>query len=264
MVIVDFKPVILYEDNHLLIVDKPAGMLTQGDASGKTSLLEHCKAFLKKRDGKPGNVFLGMVQRLDKPVSGAMVLAKTSKAAGRISEQIRGRRLGKYYLAVTANAATAGQKANDLDHSWIEVAHRLQRFGDLSVAGDRDGDGQAALMKMKTLFVGEHCRLHAIRLISGRKHQIRAQLSALGMPICGDVKYGATCGAGHTDGKGIMLHSYCLQLTHPVRGTTVEVVCEPPGELFARFSGRERRAIGSLLAENPLSQPVHGSVPDFK
>ncbi len=248
----DFKPVILYEDNHLLVVDKPGGMLTQGDASGRTSLLKHCKAYLKKRDGKPGNVFLGMVQRLDKPVSGVLVLAKTSKAASRISEQIRERRLSKYYLAVTANLPAARQAASGLEHGWTEVAHRLQRFGDLSVAGDRAGDGQRALMKMKTLFVGERCRLHAISLVTGRKHQIRAQLSALGMPICGDVKYGAACRGDRADGARIMLHSYCLQLTHPVRRTALTVISDPPEEVLSRFSDRERLTIDPLLAENPL------------
>ena len=104
-----FIPEILYEDNHLLIVNKPAGMLTQADSSGQVSLLEHLKDHIKTRDRKPGNVYLGMVQRLDKPVSGSIVFAKTSKAAARISAQIRAQQMTKCYLAVTV-AEPARQK----------------------------------------------------------------------------------------------------------------------------------------------------------
>lgn len=243
------SPVILYEDNHLLIVDKPAGLLTQGDASGRPSLLDNLKAFLKMRDNKPGNVFLGMVQRLDKPVSGVIVFAKTSKAAGRVSEQIRKRRVRKYYLAVTINTGPALSPAAESADRWSEIVHGLRRVGDKTVADDRSDASQQAILRLKTLFNGEYCQLHAINLISGRKHQIRAQLSELGMPIIGDMKYGAEHPA---DGDCILLHSYCVRLTHPTRAEQVEVFCPPPAAMMAPFSKSERRGISDLLANTPV------------
>ncbi len=243
------QPVILYEDNHLLIVDKPAGLLTQGDASGRPSLLENLKAFLKMRDNKPGNVFLGMVQRLDKPVSGAIVFAKTSKAAGRVSEQIRKRRLSKYYLAVTKTAKPAVSHAAESEDGWNEIAHRLQRVGDKTVVDDRSDTSQQALLRLKTLFHGERCQLHAINLITGRKHQIRAQFSAMGLPILGDKKYGAEYPA---DGECILLHSYYVRLAHPTRTGQVEVLCPPPAEMMAPFAYSERQVIGDLLRNSPV------------
>lgn len=241
------KPFILYEDNHLLIVDKPAGLLTQGDASGRPSLLDEMKGFLKKRDNKPGNVFLGMVQRLDKPVSGVLVFAKTSKAASRVSEQIRNRRMSKYYLAVTEYAASLASLPADSENEWHEIAHRLRRIGDKTIVDDRGENSRQALMHLKTLFRGKRYQLHAVRLITGRKHQIRTQLSALGMPVCGDAKYGAKPLAAP---ERIMLHSYCVRLAHPTRAEQVEVFCAPPGEMLSPFSETERRTVRTLLNHN--------------
>jgi 23S rRNA pseudouridine1911/1915/1917 synthase len=241
---VNDKPLILYEDNHLLIVDKPAGLLTQGDASGRPSLLDNIKAFLKRRDRKPGNVFVGMVQRLDKPVSGVLVFAKTSKAASRVSEQIRNRRVSKYYLAVTEDAASVPSLPADSDNEWHEIAHRLIRIGNKSYIDDRAENSRQALMRLKTLFRGKRCQLHAVCLITGRKHQIRAQLSGLGMPICGDAKYGAKPLAGS---ERILLHSYCVRLAHPTQAEPVEVFCTLPAEMLAPFSEKEQQAIMALL-----------------
>lgn len=239
------KPLILYEDNHLLIVDKPAGLLTQGDASGRPSLLDKVKGFLKKRDRKPGNVFVGMVQRLDKPVSGVLVFAKTSKAAGRVSEQIRKRRVNKYYLAVTQSGVPEEPLSAESERGWHEIAHRLLRIGDKTIVDDRGGESRQALMHLKTLFRGKRCQLHAVSLITGRKHQIRAQLSALGMPICGDAKYGAQ---PLPDAGRILLHSYCVRLTHPTRARQIEVFCPPPADMLAPFSDTEQEKVREILA----------------
>ena len=240
-------PVILYEDNHLLIVDKPADLLTQGDASGRPSLLENLRAFLKVRDRKPGNVFLGMVQRLDKPVSGALVFAKTSKAAGRVSEQIRNRRVSKYYLAVTSYSESSEMQPAEKEDGWLEVVHHLGRVGDKTIVDDRGDKSRRAILRLKTVFRGKRCQLHALYLITGRKHQIRAQLSALGMPILGDKKYGAEPLA---DGERILLHSYRVRLAHPTRAEQVEVTCAPPDELFSPFSANERRIVQNLLGQH--------------
>lgn len=240
----DFTPEILYEDNHLLFVNKPAGMLTQADASGRMSLLEHLKSYIKTRDNKPGNVYLGMVQRLDKPVSGLLVFAKTSKGAGRISEQIRERRLSKCYLAVTAAGPDDNPSRDGEAEDWRLVSHRLSRVKDLSFVDDDISKGQTATLKLKTLLVNGGLGFHAVRLITGRKHQIRAQLAALARPICGDHKYGS---AVKSRSGRILLHSYRIRLLHPTKKTSLEVLCPPPVELFASFSAGEREVILAAL-----------------
>lgn len=244
-----FKPDILYEDNHILIVNKPAGMLTQGDSTGRISLLEHLKVYIKERDSKPGNVFLGMVQRLDKPVSGALVFGKTSKGAKRISEQIRDRRLTKCYLAVTAAAPVNKASQACCPGEWRELTHRLCRVRDRSFVDDQAQGGQMATMQVKTLLLNKHFGFHAIRLVTGRKHQIRVQLSALGMPICGDQKYGSQTLDDH---KRILLHSYLLRLDHPTRKTLVETLCPLPPELLTPFDSWEQNDIESALAAEQL------------
>lgn len=241
-----FKPEILYEDNHLLIVNKPAGMLTQADASGEVSLLEHLKDHIKVRDRKPGNVYLGMVQRLDKPVSGSIVFAKTSKAAARISDQLRAHQMTKCYLAVTV-AEPDRQKPRDIaTDGWRLISHNLNRIKDRTIV---DGGGemtQTARLKLKTLLENGKMGIHVVQLITGRKHQIRAQLSALEMPILGDHKYGSSF---QTLSNRILLHSYMIQLIHPTRKTKVKIVCSPPEEFFSVFSEQERSSILSAIEE---------------
>ncbi|MEJ2134093.1 MAG: RluA family pseudouridine synthase [Desulfofustis sp.] len=238
-----FIPQILYEDNHLMIVNKPAGMLTQGDASGTVSLLEHLKHYLKVRDRKTGNVYLGMVQRLDKPVSGVIVFAKTSKAAARISAQIRERLLTKCYLAVTAAGPDRGLVMAD---GWRRITHCLRRVGAVSVVVEGDAAAQKGSLHLKTLLVGKQRGFHAVQLVTGRKHQIRVQLAALGMPICGDGAYGS---AIPPPGGRILLHSYLVRLVHPTRKTNLEVTSAPPEEFYAAFTVEERNFIQEALGE---------------
>ncbi len=241
-----FKPGILYEDNHLLIVNKPAGMLTQADGSGQLSLLEHLKDHIKNRDRKPGNVYLGMVQRLDKPVSGCIVFAKTSKAAARISDQLRAHQMTKCYLAVTV-AEPDRQKPEDITtDGWRLVSHNLSRIKDRTIV---DGGGdmtQKARLRFKTLLENGTMGIHAVQLITGRKHQIRAQLSALSMPILGDHKYGSSF---QTQSDRILLHSYLIELVHPTRKTKVKILCSPSEEFFSVFTGQEQNSIISALEE---------------
>lgn len=240
-------PDVLYEDNHLIVVDKPANMLTQGDASGRESLLEQLKGYIKVRDHKPGKVFLAMVQRLDYPVSGTLVFAKTTKGAKRISAQIRDRRLTKYYLAVTSVNQSVRVNAAEEAPGWQLYTHRLRRVGSKTVvAGDERG-GQTAVLRLKTLLRGQHHCFHIIQLVTGRKHQIRAQLSALGIPVCGDRKYGSQV---RVKSGRILLHSYQVQFEHPTTKTAVSIGCPPPAELLSMFPYQERESILGALKDS--------------
>lgn len=243
----DYMPEILHEDNHVIAVNKPSGMLTQGDASGEVSLLEYIKRYIKKRDHKPGNVYLGMVQRLDKPVSGVVIFAKTSKGAKRISEQIRNRQVLKYYVAVTpstgGSSSTAGQ---DFASGWCEIRNQLKRTGSKTIVCKTAEEGsQAAVLQIKTVFTNNDSHIHLIRLITGRKHQIRAQLSERQMPIHGDGKYGAQTNLAH--GR-ILLHSYFVKLVHPTRRNDLVVKCPPASDFLFLFNDVEQEQIELQLS----------------
>ena len=240
--IVQPVPEILYEDNHILAVAKPAGLLTQGDISGVPSLLDIVKAHIKRRDRKPGNVFLGMVQRLDRPVSGVIIFAKTSKAASRLSSQIREHKVGKLYVAVTKpNVEAAADMAQ-----WREVAHHLQRNRDTTrVVGFSSRSSQHALLRMKTLCSNEQCGIHLITLITGRKHQIRAQLAHLDLAIMGDTKYGSQQSYPVQDGIG--LHAVCCSFEHPVRCETLNITAAVPDAFFLNLSGADTALIRALI-----------------
>jgi len=197
---------IFHEDNHLLVVYKPAGLLSQGDASGADNLLDLCKAWLKTRHHKPGRVFLGLVQRLDRPVAGVMVFARTSKAAARLSAQVRARRVRKRYLAVVEGRLPAGEgRLCDLlergEHAGrvVAVAGPLTREARLTYRVQALSDGRS---------------LVAVELETGRKHQIRIQLAHAGCPIVGDVRYGASA---PLPGGPIALLARAIEFEHPTR-----------------------------------------------
>lgn len=209
---------ILYEDNHLLIVHKPKGVLSQADHTGQTDILTLCKEYLKKEHRKPGNVFLGLLHRLDKPVSGIMMIAKTSKAASRISEQIRERTMNKSYLAVVeGNPPENGF----LTHYLIKdsASNRVR-----AVKGSVKGAKQAQMMFRKMEQQGELALLK-IKLITGRPHQIRIQLSEEQFPIWGDRKYGTG------NQPTIALHAYELSFMHPTLKNEMVFNCKPLPEL---------------------------------
>ncbi len=175
---------ILYEDNHILAVAKPAGLLSQGDLSGDLDVLTVVKQMIKTRDQKPGNVYLGLVHRLDRPVGGVMVLAKTSKAAGRLSSQFRERTTQKIYHAVVEGRMSTPQ---------AELTHRLakDRKSRVTKVVPPHLDGKIAKLSYEVVDADNGLSLLSVRLITGLSHQIRVQLSAIGHPIVGDRKYGA-------------------------------------------------------------------------
>lgn len=197
--------VILYEDNHLIAVAKRAGQLTQGDATGDPSLFSEVKAFLKERDQKPGNVFLGLLHRLDRPVGGVVIFAKTSKAASRLSEQIREHTVEKVYEALVEG--TPPKKGNV--RQWL----RKSRDRNFVEAFDHPVPGALpAELFFRTIQSGEISRVEIIPA-TGRPHQIRVAMKSLGTPIMGDKKYGAK---KSLPGQ-IALHATAITFDHPIK-----------------------------------------------
>ncbi len=198
---------ILYEDNHLLVVNKRAGELVQPDPSGGPALENEIKDFLRARDQKPGAVFLGVVHRIDRPVSGAVLFAKTSKALVRLNEMIKNREITKSYWAITQACPTPEE--GSLTHYLVRDGRTNRtRSHAKPVAG-----AQEARLDYRLLSRSDRYCLLEVDLLTGRHHQIRAQLSAIGCPIRGDLKYGAA--RSNPDG-GISLHARRLEFLHPV------------------------------------------------
>ena len=222
---------ILYEDNHLLIVNKRCGDLVQPDPSGESALEDQIKAFVKRRDAKPGDVFLGVVHRIDRPVSGAVLFAKTSKALTRLNEMIREGRIRKVYWALTER--TPDPESGELRHYILRDA-RTNRSR--ACDGPKPGAKEARL-RYETLGAGTNYTLVEVELLTGRHHQIRAQLSKIGCPIRGDLKYGAR---RSLPGGGISLHSRRVEFEHPVRREPVSVTAPAPADdnLWAYFETR--------------------------
>ena len=215
-----FKPSdILYEDNHLIIVNKRCGDLVQPDRETDDALENDIKAMIKVRDHKPGDVFLGVVHRIDRPVSGAVIFAKTSKALTRLNEMIRNGEIHKYYWAITE--ATPNPEDGELTH-YIVRDGRTNR----SRAYDKPKpDGKKATLRYHLLGCSARYSLVEVELLTGRHHQIRCQLSKIGCSIRGDLKYGAK--RSNPDG-GISLHSRRVEFMHPVRKEPISVTAPTP------------------------------------
>ena len=210
---------ILYEDNHIMVVNKHAGDLVQSDPDGTEALEDQIKAMIKVRDHKPGAVFLGVVHRIDRPVSGAVVFAKTSKALARLNEMIRTGQIKKSYWAITESRPN--EEEGTLRH-WIVRNAKTNR----SHAHIRPkGDGKEAILDYRVLGASTNYTLVEVDLKTGRHHQIRAQLGAIGCTIKGDLKYGAK--RSNPDG-GISLHSRRVEFLHPVGGKPISVTAPVP------------------------------------
>ena len=215
----DLEGRILYEDNHLLVVNKRAGEIVQGDRTGDECLAETLKAFVAQRDGKPGQVFMGIPHRLDRPVSGIVVFAKTSKALERLAAMFREGEVHKTYWALCCAAPSAPE--GELE-AWL-VRNEKMNKSFIAKAGNRE----AKLARLRYRYLGptERYYLIEVELLTGRHHQIRCQLAGMGCVIKGDLKYGAP--RSNPDG-GISLHSRHISLVHPVRKTPLELTAPLP------------------------------------
>jgi 23S rRNA pseudouridine1911/1915/1917 synthase len=209
---------VLYEDNHLLVVDKPAGLPTMGVSDDKPSVLSAARDYIKQKYNKPGNVYLGIVSRLDAPVTGVLVIARTSKSARRLTEAFRSRTVDKQYLAVVEGHLEKPQ--GRLEH-FLRKDERHRR---MHTTSEHAAGTQRAALNYEVIEELDHTSLVSVMLETGRKHQIRVQLAKIGHPIVGDRKYGATSQLA----EGIALHSYRLALEHPVRKESLEVVAPLP------------------------------------
>lgn len=209
---------ILYEDNHVLAINKPALLPTMGAREGSPSLVLQAKAYLKEKYAKAGNVYLGVVSRLDAAVTGVVIFARTSKAAARLTEQFRTRVVEKTYWAVVEGAPNPPEGKCD---DWILKSERQAR---MIIVTRQTAGALDARLSYRTLGSADRGRLLEVRLETGRKHQIRAQLSHRGYPIRGDRKYDAQWSFS----PGIALHARRLELIHPVRKTPLEITAPLP------------------------------------
>lgn len=212
---------VVYEDNHIIIVNKQSGEIVQGDKTGDTPLSDIVKQYIKEKYNKPGNVFLGVVHRLDRPVSGLVVFAKTSKALSRLNEMFRTGDVHKTYWAIV--------KKNDIAPEailtdWLTRNERQNK----SYAHNREVPGaKKAVLSYKVRSMSDNYMLLEVRLMTGRHHQIRCQLAHMGCPIKGDLKYGSP--RSNPDGS-ISLMSRRVEFVHPVSKETIAVEAPVPDD----------------------------------
>ncbi len=210
---------ILYEDNHYIAVNKNCSDIVQGDKTGDISMLISIRDFIKKRDSKPGNVFLEAAHRIDRPVSGVVLFAKTSKGLSRINKLFHDGSVSKIYWAVVAKLPP--NQSDTLVHYLVKDSEKNKSFA------YQKPKPQAKEAKLTYRVIGSTGRYYCleVELHTGRHHQIRAQLSKIGIPIRGDLKYGFE--RSNPDG-GISLHAYSMSFVHPISGEEIKIIAQPP------------------------------------
>jgi 23S rRNA pseudouridine1911/1915/1917 synthase len=217
---------ILFEDNHLLIVNKKPSQIIQGDKTGDKPLSELLKDFIKDRDHKPGNVFLGVVHRIDRPVSGIVIFAKTSKALTRLNNMLKKGEIHKTYWVVVKN-----KPSPEKDHliNWLKRDEQKNK----AFAYDHPAvNTQKAELTYELIGQSDQYFLLQVQLLTGRHHQIRAQLAKIGCPVKGDLKYGFD--RSNPDGS-IHLHARSVEFMHPVKLEMIKVIANPPNEKLWNF-----------------------------
>lgn len=209
-----FTPEVVYEDNHLIGIHKPSGILVQGDETGDVPLADHVKHYLKEKYNKPGEAFIGVVHRLDRPVSGLVMFAKTSKALSRMNELFRDRHTKKIYWAISDRKPARDE--GTLIH-WLSKDEKKNK---VTIFSKEKPGALRCELTYRLLASNSGYYLLEVNPLTGRSHQIRAQLAAMGCPIVGDVKYG---GASIDDPSRIYLHAVALQFVHPVKKEDLKV-----------------------------------------
>lgn len=210
---------ILFEDNHLIIINKRCGVLVQGDKTGDIPLLEIVKKYLKNKYDKKGNVFLGLVNRIDRPTSGIVIFAKTSKALSRMNEKLKNRQIRKLYWLFISNKFKSNEGKLE---GWFKKNKKINKSFYSSKELNNSKHGLLNYRKIEIL--KKYSKIE-VDLITGRHHQIRCSFSEIGFPILGDLKYGSQ--RSNKDG-GIYLHSRKVYFTHPVSKEEINIKAEPP------------------------------------
>lgn len=212
---------VIYEDNHIIVVNKAPGEIVQGDKTGDEPLVETLRRWIKEKYAKPGNVFCGVVHRLDRPVGGLVVFAKTSKALERMNRLFREGEVSKTYWAVTRGLPK--EPAAELRH-WLRSVENTNK----SYLSDEPREGaKEARLRYRQIASTERYRLLEVELLTGRKHQIRAQLASIGCPVKGDLKYGDK--RSNPDGS-ISLMARHIEFIHPVSGTRISLTAPVPDD----------------------------------
>ena len=212
---------VIFEDNHLLVVEKPVNILSQGDDTNDKDMVNLLKQYVKEKYNKPGNVYIGLVHRLDRPVGGIMVFAKTSKAASRLSDQVRTKTFKKTYRAVIHG------DMNKKEDTLKDYLYKNKKTNMVSVVNKDHKEAKNAELSYKTLDRKDGFSLVEIDLKTGRPHQIRVQFSSRNHPLFGDQRYGQNL---NKVGQQIALWSYKIEITHPTTKEPMEFICEPPKE----------------------------------
>ncbi len=208
---------VLYEDNHLLVVNKPYNLLSHGDDTGDITALDLGKKYIKEKYHKPGAVFLGMVHRLDRPTSGVLLMARTSKALTRLNDQMRRRKINKEYLAITAG------KPRKNEEILVHFLWKDYQTNKVRVYDKKTGSANKAITGYVHLGSKDLYHLLKIKIETGKSHQIRAQLAKVGMALVGDMKYGPA-----TKKQKLCLHAYKLGFTHPVTHENLQIIAPCP------------------------------------
>lgn len=222
------QPIILYEDNHIIIINKRPSEIVQGDKTGDEPLSDRVKEYIKKKYKKPGDVFLGVVHRLDRPVSGIVIFARTSKALTRLNDMLREKQIKKTYWAVSANLPP------DESGHLVNFLVRDQKKNKSFITKEGKMGAKKAELTYTHIKGSDKYHLMEVELLTGRHHQIRVQLSHVGCPIRGDLKYGAQ--RSNKDAS-IHLHARKIEFLHPVKKEIIRLEADPPDEpLWNYFS----------------------------